>query len=81
MPEPPPEPRLTPTERRLWEALRSQPGRAFTRAELIALAMPGAVVLLRTVDVHIKSLRQKLGPAGLHIRTFRGVGYGFCPTE
>lgn len=30
----------------------------------------------RTLDVHIKTLRQKLGPAGEHIRTIRNVGYG-----
>lgn len=29
----------------------------------------------RTVDMHIKSLRQKLGPCGELIRTVRGVGY------
>lgn len=31
----------------------------------------------RTIDVHIRTLRQKLGPAGRHIRTIRGVGYKF----
>ena len=29
----------------------------------------------RTVDVHIKTLRQKLGSGGAHIKTVRGVGY------
>ena len=29
----------------------------------------------RTVDVHIRTLRQKLGPAGAYIQTVRGYGY------
>ena len=37
----------------------------------------GAVVLERTIDVHIKTLRRKLGPAGDLIETVRGVGYRF----
>ena len=68
---------LTPTERRLWELLRTQPERTFTRAELVALVMPDAVVLERTSDVHVKSLRRKLGPAAAAIQTVRGVGYRF----
>ena len=31
----------------------------------------------RTLDMHIKTLRQKLGSAGAHIRTVRSVGYSF----
>ena len=34
----------------------------------------------RTLDVHIRSLRAKLGPAGACIRTVRGVGYQLCET-
>jgi two-component system phosphate regulon response regulator PhoB len=37
----------------------------------------GAVVLERTVDVHVKSLRRKLGAAGDCIETVRGFGYRF----
>ena len=37
----------------------------------------GAVVLERTIDVHVKTLRRKLGPAGDLIETVRGVGYRF----
>ena len=29
----------------------------------------------RTVDVHVRSLRQKLGPAGDYVTTVRGIGY------
>lgn len=71
--------RLSRTEQRLLEALRSQPGRAFTRAELVARVMAGAIVLERTIDVHVKSLRQKLGLRAEMIQTVRGVGYKFVP--
>src|SRR2546430_6024540 len=47
---------LTPTEFRLLECLLRQPGRAFTRAQLMDAAIgEGAVVLDRTIDVHIKT--------------------------
>jgi two-component system, OmpR family, phosphate regulon response regulator PhoB len=68
---------LTPTEFRLLECLLRQPGRAFTRHQLMDTAIgEGAVVLERTIDVHIKTLRRKLGDADL-IETVRGVGYRF----
>jgi two-component system phosphate regulon response regulator PhoB len=57
--------------------MRSQPGRVFGRSELVALVMPGTVVLERTIDVHIKALRQKLGLLGSQIETVRKVGYRF----
>jgi len=69
---------LTPTEFRLLETLLRQIGRAFTRYELMDAAIgEDAVVLERTIDVHIKSLRKKLGEAGDLIETVRGVGYRF----
>jgi two-component system phosphate regulon response regulator PhoB len=69
---------LTPTEFRLLEALVRQAGRAFTRFELMDAAIgEDAVVLERTIDVHIKSLRKKLGDAADLIETVRGVGYRF----
>jgi two-component system phosphate regulon response regulator PhoB len=68
---------LTPTEFRLLECLLRQPGRAFTRHQLMDAAIgEGAIVLERTIDVHIKTLRRKLGSADL-IETVRGVGYRF----
>ena len=68
---------LTPTEFRLLECLLRQPGRAFTRHQLMDAAIgDGAIVLERTIDVHIKTLRRKLGGADL-IETVRGVGYRF----
>jgi len=69
---------LTPTEFRLLWALVRQPGRAFSRHELMETAMgDDALVLERTIDVHVKSLRQKLGDRAEQIETVRGVGYRF----
>jgi two-component system phosphate regulon response regulator PhoB len=73
---------LTPTEFRLLECLVRQPGRAFTRHQLMDAAIgEGQIVLERTIDVHIKTLRKKLTTVGGHsielIETVRGVGYRF----
>jgi two-component system phosphate regulon response regulator PhoB len=69
---------LTLSEFRLLEALLRQPGRAFSRAELIDSALgDDAMVLERTIDVHIRSLRQKLGEHADVIETVRGIGYRF----
>jgi two-component system phosphate regulon response regulator PhoB len=72
---------LTPTEFRLLECLVRQPGRAFSRHQLMDAAIgEGAIVLERTIDVHIKTLRKKLGDMDL-IETVRGVGYRFREQE
>src|SRR6266850_4099599 len=69
---------LTPTEFRLLECLLRQPGRAFSRPQLMDVAIgEGAIVLERTIDVHIKTLRKKLGADLEFIETVRGVGYRF----
>lgn len=68
---------LTPTEFRLLECLLRQPGRAFSRHQLMDAAIgDGSIVLERTIDVHIKTLRRKLGNPDL-VETVRGVGYRF----
>jgi two-component system phosphate regulon response regulator PhoB len=69
---------LTKSEFRLLETLVRQPGRAFTRNDLIEAALGDAYVLERTIDVHVRALRKKLGPehSGL-IETVRGIGYRF----
>ena len=73
---------LTPSEFGLLNVLIRQPGRAFSRAELIDSALgKDAMVLERTVDVHIRSLRQKLAEHGDVIETVRGVGYRFRDTR
>jgi two-component system phosphate regulon response regulator PhoB len=78
---------LTPTEFRLLECLVRQPGRAFSRHQLMDAAIgEGQIVLERTIDVHVKTLRRKLGEniEGYGesdetelIETVRGVGYRF----
>lgn len=69
---------LTPSEFRLLNTLILQPGRAFDRSELIDGALGGdALVLERTIDVHIRSLRKKIGDEYNYIQTVRGIGYRF----
>ena len=72
---------LTPSEFALLETLIRQPGRAYSRQDLIDAALGGdAIVLERTIDVHIRSLRKKLGAFADIIETVRGVGYRFHDT-
>lgn len=67
---------LTKKEFDLLALLMEQPGRAFTRDALLEQVWgydyEGGT---RTVDVHVQTLRQKLGDCGRHIETLRGVGY------
>lgn len=70
--------KLTPTEFKLLWTLIRQPGRAFSRHELMESCMgDDTLVLERTIDVHVKSLRQKLGEKGDLVETVRGIGYRF----
>jgi two-component system phosphate regulon response regulator PhoB len=65
-------------EFRLLDTLIRQPGRAFQRSELIDSAVgDGSIVQERTIDVHIRALRRKLGGRANVIETVRGVGYRF----
>jgi two-component system phosphate regulon response regulator PhoB len=69
---------LTKSEFGLLETLVRNQGRAFSRSELIDAALgDDAIVLERTIDVHIRALRKKLGPYAALIETVRGVGYRF----
>lgn len=69
---------LTASEFRLLETLLRHPGRVFDRSELIESALGAdTLVLERTIDVHIRSLRKKLGRYADRIETVRGVGYRF----
>ncbi|MCA8988596.1 MAG: response regulator transcription factor [Planctomycetaceae bacterium] len=71
---------LTPTEFKLLWTLIRQAGRPFRRNELMDTARgEDANALERTIDVHIRSLRQKMGEAGDLVETVRGVGYRFKP--
>lgn len=69
---------LTPTEfKMLWTMMR-RPGRPYSRNELLDNSRgEDANALERTIDVHVRSLRQKLGDRGALVETVRGVGYRF----
>lgn len=67
---------LTLKEYELLHKFMTNPGRAFTREQLLAAVWcEDFMGETRTVDVHIGTLRQKLGECGKCIRTVRGVGY------
>ena len=67
---------LTLKEFDLLDLLMENPGIVFTRETLLdRIWMQSAGTETRTVDAHIKTLRQKLGGEGSHIETVRGVGY------
>jgi len=67
---------LTLTEFRLLVALAAARERVLTRSQLIDHAMGVNVIVTdRTIDVHMTSLRRKLGGARSAVRTVRGVGY------
>jgi two-component system alkaline phosphatase synthesis response regulator PhoP len=72
---------LTPTEFNLLAAMAAQPGRAFTRMQLLEAALGSAYEgYERTIDAHIKNLRAKLeaDPRNpRYIETVFGVGYRF----
>jgi two-component system phosphate regulon response regulator PhoB len=69
---------LTRTEFRILHFLARRPGWVFTRYQIVNGAQgEDAVVTDRSVDVHVVSLRRKLGPCGSWIQTVRGVGYRF----
>ena len=67
---------LTLKEFELLRVFLKHPGRVYTRDQLLEKIW-GSDYLgeTRTVDVHIGTLRTKLGPCGEYIRTVRGVGY------
>ena len=73
---------LTATEFELLEHLMSQPGRVFTREQLLSSVWGVAdYSSSRTVDVHVAQLRLKLGEAAGLIRTVRGVGYSVAEPD
>ncbi|TET37650.1 MAG: response regulator transcription factor [Anaerolineales bacterium] len=72
---------LTATEFQLLQALASQPGRIFTRSQLLN-AVHGVAIesYERAIDAHIKNIRRKLEPIPhepRYIQTIYGVGYRF----
>ncbi len=69
---------LTLTEFELVRYLVRHPRKAFTRQQLLETIWKDAMMVTeRTVDAHIKNLREKLGAFARHIQTVRGVGYRF----
>lgn len=72
---------LTATEYRLLHFLMQHPERVFSRAQLLTQVSdhkPSATG--RNIDVHVRSLRRKLGAHAALIDTARGVGYRFLPS-
>jgi two-component system alkaline phosphatase synthesis response regulator PhoP len=70
--------KLTATEFKLLFQLASQPGRAFSREQLLNRVVgEGVIVVDRNIDVHIRSVRKKLGALSHMVQTIRGVGYRF----
>jgi len=71
----------TPTEYRLLEYLATHAGRVFTRDQLLdAVWRDSHFVTLRSIDVFIRRLREKIEPDAEHpvyLKTVRGVGYRF----
>ncbi len=60
----------------LLELLASRPGKVFNRDQILAVVWGNdTIVGERTIDVHIRKLREKLGD--VYIRTIKGVGYTF----
>ena len=73
---------LTLTEFELVRYLVRHPRKAFTRQQLLETIWKDAMMVTeRTVDAHIKNLREKLGTFARHIQTVRGVGYRFVQDD
>lgn len=69
---------FTATEFRLLHFLASHPGRVFSRDQLLNRVIGhGAIVIDRNIDVHIRSIRKKIGDYREWVEAVRGVGYRF----
>ena len=67
---------LTGTEYKILRLLAENTGKVFARDQIIEFVTDeDKNVFARTVDVHIKNLREKLGNAGTLIKNVRGIGY------
>ena len=70
---------LTAKEFQLLEVLMRRPGRVMTREKLLDEVWGSDIaVTSRTIDTHLKRLREKLGAAADLIQTVRGLGYRFA---
>ncbi|TNE84871.1 MAG: response regulator transcription factor [Deltaproteobacteria bacterium] len=72
---------LTPLEFKILFSLASGEGRVWTRDKLLQDVWGGLAVTSRTIDTHVRRLREKLGDGGNYIQTVRGVGYRFVAAE
>ncbi|MEZ4415637.1 MAG: response regulator transcription factor [Gemmatimonadota bacterium] len=77
---------LTPTEFRLLQALMERRGRTLSRHQLLESVWDvdqrvAGRLQTRTVDMHMRRLRAKLGEAGEWVQTVRGFGYRFEPPD
>jgi two-component system phosphate regulon response regulator PhoB len=73
--------RLGPTEFKLLNYLMRHPERVHSRAQLLDKVWGDHVFIEeRTVDVHVKRLREALGPGGALVETVRGAGYRLTAT-
>ena len=67
---------LTTTEFRILSYLIENPGKVFSRSKLLDLLWGGEkFVFERTIDVHIRHIREKLGNASSMVQNVRGIGY------
>jgi DNA-binding response OmpR family regulator len=73
---------LTPTEFQILAALVRQPGRVFTRSQLLDAAHGWAIESYeRAIDAHVKNIRKKIEPSPgrpRYVVTVHGVGYRFA---
>ena len=69
---------LTLTEFKILSELLKQSGQVLTREKLRERALGNLNVTDRTIDVHMASLRKKLGEIGNRVETVRGVGYRYA---
>ncbi len=73
---------LTVTELRVLHLLASHPGQVFTRDQIVSRAIsPDSEITPRNIDVHVRSIREKLRCCRHLISTVRGVGYSFLAED
>ena len=73
---------LTKLEFKIFEFLMDNRGKAFSRDQILSSAWEGeSFVVDRSVDTHVKSIRQKLGKCRDRVETVRGLGYRFIEEE
>lgn len=72
--------RLTPTEYRVLSLLANNPGKVYSRRQLIDLALGAdSPTSERSIDVHVAGIRKKLNSVAGCLETIRNEGYRFKP--